>query len=412
MNTSAAVTPHTGHSKSTGERTYWLSIGLLFFAGCSTALHMGKVPSALPLLRAQWELSLTQSGLILSIYSVLIGAGGLMLGILVRRVGYVKFAIVGVATVGIGSLFGAQAEALSWLLLGRAIEGLGWIVAVIALPSLLAALSRPVDRPLVMGIWGAFVPIGAGSMLLLAPSLQQLGGWRLSWWVAAGLSLAAAVLVIFVVRRHTDRLAPLGRDANPAQFSDLRKAVVWLLSGCFFMYSFQFIAVTSYLPTLFVETTNLSLASASTITALVIMANAVGNVVAGILMRRGLAHVPLLVVGALGMGLFALVIFTSAVSPTVRLLCAFGFSALGGLIPGVLFTTLPRAASSVSAVGLLIGLMMQLSGAGQLVGGILIPGAAETFGSWQAAGVVAFCAGVSGALMAWFTRGNRTLVMG
>jgi len=140
------------------QHTQWSVVLLLFAAGCSVALHIGKVPSALPEIRSLWQLTLTQSGLIVSLYSLLIALSGLLLGVLVRRMGYVGFAIAGVSVVGVASVAGAFVQSLPLLLLTRAMEGFGWIVTVVAFPSLLAALSHPSDRVLVMGIWAAWLP--------------------------------------------------------------------------------------------------------------------------------------------------------------------------------------------------------------------------------------------------------------
>ena len=67
------------------DRTEWLAITLLYLVGCTTALHIGKIPVAIPLIREQWQLSLTQTGLIVSLYSILIAISGLLLGLLIRR---------------------------------------------------------------------------------------------------------------------------------------------------------------------------------------------------------------------------------------------------------------------------------------------------------------------------------------
>jgi len=396
----------TARDDSNGP-TQWAAIWLLFFAGCTVTLHIGKAPPALPILRESWQLSLTQTGYIVSMYSLLIATTGLLLGLLVKRAGYCTFAVMGVAVVGVGSILGTQATSLPWLLVSRAIEGFGWIVTVVAVPSLFTALSQPLDRPLVMGIWSAFVPVGAGIMLLLAPLFHAYGSWQLSWWFAGLVSLLAALGVVHITQQYPKRFAHLRAAHSSLDFSDLRKPQVWLLSGCFLAYSFQFLAVTSFLPTLFIETTDIELPTASRLVAVVIMSNAIGNVAAGYLIRKGMDYLPLLVVGALSMGVLALIVFSASAAAPVRLLCAVGFAVVGGIIPGVLFITLPKSASCGASVGLLVGLMMQCSGMGQFLGGISVPAAVEFFDTWQAAGFVALSAGVGGSGLALLTRYTR-----
>ncbi len=384
------------------QQTAWGAVIVLYLAGCTTGLHIGKVPVAIPLIREQWQLSLTQTGLIVSLYSILIAISGLLLGVLIRRLGYVPFAIIGVATVGVGGLLGSFAEGLPLLLIGRSIEGLGWIISVIVLPSLISTLSASKDRSFVLAFWASFLPVGAGSMLLIAPQLQSMGGWQLSWWVASAISLLAASAVIVVTRRHRAQLVPLSRTKVEGNYADLTKPVVWLLSGCFFVYSFGYIPLVSYLPLLLVETSSISLAVVSTIVALVMICNALGSILVGVLSRKGVGYIRLLITGLLGGGLCALLVFAPGSDTFMRITAAVAFSIIGGFVPGVLFSIMPKAASHPSSVGILVGFMMQLSGTGMLLGGIVVPGVVDLFNLWSAAGVTLFLMAVFGSVLAYF----------
>lgn len=389
------------------ERSHWMPILLLFFAGCTVAFHIGKVPAALPELQDYWQLSLTQTSLIVSVYAVLIAILGLALGVLVRRIGYVKFAIVGIGLVGIASIAGSLATDIVGLLVCRAVEGVGWIIAGISMPPLLSALSLPRDQPLVMGIWGAFVPLGAGSMLLLAPTLQAMGHWQLNWQVCGGLSLCAAYIVFVITKRYATAFEHLQGSRAVTDLSDIRDRLIWVISACFFIYSLQFTSVTSFLPTLIIDTSSWSLAHISYVVALIFMSNTIGNLMAGVQMRKGRDPALLLLIGALGMGLCALLVFNASLPMLVRICSAFGFSILGGLIPGTCFALLPQAAKSAAGLGLLIGLMLQFAGFGQLTGPVMLAATVEYFGNWQAAGILALLISLPAALLSFKLRRYR-----
>lgn len=394
-------------SVSAVPRTYWLSVTFLFMAGCSVALHMGKAPSALPVLRDAWDLSLTRTGLIVSVYTALVALLGLPLGLLVRRFGYVRFAFTGIAMAGVGALLGAEVNSLNGMLLTRALEGLGWIITVVSLPSLLTSLSCARDHPLVLGIWGAFVPVGAGFMLFFAPGLQASGGWPLSWRVAGVLSLIAAVSVLVVTRFHRQTLQSLIANDSQIQIASLsvlRKPAVWFMSLAFFIYSFQYMPVIAFLPTLFLESSSLSLATLSYLTAAVILCNSIGNVAAGIYMRRGVSHDRLLTYAAVIMGIALLILYLEVMPLALRFLSVVVFSAVSGIIPGTLFALAPRVAKSSSGAAPVIGLMLQLSGIAQLLGAVLLPFAVEVSGSWLTAGILVCIANILGLL---FARGIR-----
>lgn len=380
------------------EQSNWAAISLLFLSGSTVALHVGKVPPALPELRQYWQLSLTQVSLIVSLYALLIALFGALVGQQVQRFGYVRFAVFGVGLIGIASLVGSQASGLAWLLISRTIEGFGWIVAAISLPALLGAMSSRRDQPLVMGIWGSFVPVGTGAMLLLSPALQSMGQWQLAWQVSGLVSLCAAAIILLISRQQAARLVSLKRSEQRPNYADLRQPALWVICVCFLLYSFQFTSVTSFLPSMLVETSDWALPATSQFVALVVVSNVIGNVLAGVFLKRGVSSKPLLLTGALGMGTGAMLLFNDSLWLELRLCAAFGFAIAGGLIPGTCFALLPRIASSAAGVGLLIGLMIQFIGVGQLLGPIFLAASVELSDNWQGAGYIALIVSFLGVL--------------
>jgi len=375
----------------------------------------------LPLLVDEFSLSLAQAGNLVSIYAVLVAAGGLLCGIFVARLGYVLFAAVGVGICLFSSFAGAYSHSVFMLMFMRAVEGLGWIMGVVAIPVIMSALSTDKDRPVVMGLWGAFMSVGMGTMLLLAPQLQIIGGWRLSWIVAAVLSGAGAIAVLGVCHRHREDLNQLKsvRDrvtqAGPVQpadipmpgvhaFSSRLKAVtIDLRTGgsvaafaCFLCYSLQYVSVTSFLPTLLVEESGMSLSIASFWTALILIPNAVGNICAGWFINRGFKRSTILFTAALLMGGCALAALAIP-NTTVRIIAALAMTGIGGIIPGTLFSTAALLASSAAGIGVIIGFMLTGTGLGNFFGPVLLTRVVEWSGHWYTGGLLCLFAGFVGA---------------
>ncbi len=379
--------------------TSWPAVWALFFAGSSTALHVGKLPAALSLMQAEYSLSLSETGVLVSVYSVMILLLALLLGASVARVGYVRTALLGVSFGVLGSVIGMQAEALALVMASRVVEGLGWILCVLAFPSLMGTLASADDKPVVMGIWGAFMPIGAGSMLFFAPDLQAIGGWRLVWFVSAALSVIAVVLVIVVNAKMKHRFAVLNNKHHHAVLPEVRNISAWALCACFFFYSSMYVSVTTFLPKLLDETSELTIVAAAKWGALIMLSNALGNIIAGRLIRRGYQRSNLLIFGALSMGFFA--VCCLAITHTeMRIVCAMLMSAVGGVIPGTLFATAPLVAVSATATGVVIGIIFTGAGAGQVFGPIAITRVVEMAGDWRAGGFLLLVAGIAGALSA------------
>ena len=87
--------------------------------------------------------------------------------------------------------------------------------------------------------------------------------------------------------------------------------------------------------------------------------------------------------------------------PTVgKFLCVVMFSAVGGLIPGTLFSTAVRLAPSENTVSTTVGFMQQLSAVGQFLGPPLVAWVAVMVGGWQWTWVVTVSLSVIGLWLA------------
>jgi hypothetical protein len=77
----------------------------------------------------------------------------------------------------------------------------------------------------------------------------------------------------------------------------------------------------------------------------------------------------------------------SAATAALRYAAVLLFSAVGGLIPGTLFSLALRVAPGDHAVASTVGFMQQWSAAGQFAGPPLVAAAAVAVGGWQFTGV-------------------------
>lgn len=367
-------------------------------AGIGAALHIGKLPPALPVLERVLGISLLQAGFLLSLVQLAGMSLGLLTGLAVQRVGLRRSMMAGLLLLGCASALGSLADSALWLLASRALEGLGFLWVVLPGPSLLRRLVRSdrIDR--LLGVWGSYMPLGTSLALLLGPWVMLLGthdsGWRV-WW---GLLAAVAVVMAMVLAWRVPEDPPwkgasastgASKSARSSQLLGLtlRSRAAWLMALTFAVYSGQWLAVVGFLPSIYAKA-GLASTTASCLTALAAALNMVGNLAAGRLLERGVRPLLLLGTGFGVMGTGAMLAFGAPLGPWLQYAAVLAFSMVGGLIPATLFALSIRLAPSPAAVSTTVGWMQQWSSAGQFAVPPLVAWVAVTAGGWQWTGWV------------------------
>lgn len=348
----------------------WPRIFGIFATGVAVAFLVGKVPAALPVLRTELGLTLVEAGLLVSLLSLVSGLGGVFIGAMAAVAGQRLTALGGLVVAVAAGIGGSLAVAPGQMLAARAIEGIGFFMCSVSLPALIMQLSDDRRRQSAMGLWGAYLPLGAGIILLAGGVMIALIGWR-GLWVAISVALAVMVAVLVWAAPASE-----ARGARTARFPDMFAAVgltlkapgAVMLALTFGCYSGQYIALTSFVPLILVEEAGWALATAAAAGAIVMLGNALGNVIAGYLLDRDFRRATLIVAAAGAMAIGSALVMSSGLPVPVRLAGALLFSICGGMIPGALFAGVRQHAPSPAHVSTVNGLMLQSSSIGQFIG--------------------------------------------
>ncbi len=133
---------------------------------------------------------------VVNAYLLLLSALLLLGGAAGDRYGRKRLLIGGIAIFALASLFCATAADMSWLLLGRAVQGIG---AAILLPNSLAILGDAftgAERGRAIGIWAAMGAIAGAIGPVLGGFLIDTVGWRAIFLLNLPLAAAAIALAI------------------------------------------------------------------------------------------------------------------------------------------------------------------------------------------------------------------------
>ncbi|SFM19278.1 CynX/NimT family MFS transporter [Variovorax sp. OV329] len=365
-------------------------------AGVSAALHLGKLAPAVPALRDALGIGLVEAGFLLSLVQVAGMTLGLAVGLIADSLGLRRSMLGGLMLLTLagfaGGLVQPGPQALTWLLLFRALEGMGFLLAVMPGPGLIRNLASPAAEKSAMGLWGAYMPVGVAAALLVGPPLIARSGWPGWWWLISAISAVAAVGVLLAVR--PDARKATGAAAAPAWQGrlslTLKKPGPRLLGLAFAVYAAQWMAVIGFLPAIYADA-GVAATWTGVLSSVAAATNIVGNIAGGRFLQAGVAPGRLMRWGYGVMLLGSVGAFAQwghgadawALPSGLRYACVCLFSLGGGMVPATLFMLAVRLAPSSSTVSTTVGLMQQASSLGQFFAPPAVAWLAMRAGGWQ-----------------------------
>lgn len=373
------------------ERRLLLGVlGALTFASVYAHVVMSPV---LTQLAEEFDITTGTAGLVVAAY----GAPGILVAILVGpfsdRIGRKRFLVAGALVSGVFTLFATLATSFAALVLLRAIAGIG---AAVIFPNSSATVgdSFPYrERGRAMSTVIAFNTMASVIGIPAAGLIAEATSWRVSVGLSGALSVAAGVLLIFLLR-------PTTVSASESRFFELYRsilrnssAVAAIVSS--FLGSLFWFAWATYVVVFFESVYGLSRGTASTYALTLGLGVLVGSQVGGRLGDR-IGHKPVVAISIIVSSLLLLVLTTVPVSLAV----ATGLSLLVAAVIGARFATnqtlmteqMPAARGTLlalSAATISFAVVMAAS-----IGGLLI----DAFG-FPAVGLLCLVAGFGSAIV-------------
>ncbi len=356
-------------------------------AGVATALHLGKLPPAVPILQAELGMTLVQAGFLLALIQFAGMCLGLVIGIGADGIGLRRSMVTGLGVLSAAGVASGFTHHVGGLLVLRAVEGFGFLLATVPAPGLLRRIVPAHQVTRILGFWGAYVPFGTAVGMLAGPRVLAASSWPVWWWCVAAATAVMALAVWTRVPADPVRSGTGSAAAVPWRSRaglTVRSRGPWLGALTFGVYAAQWMAVIGFLPTLYAESGWVG-AVGATLTATVAAANVIGNVAAGFLLHRGRRPALVLGLGFAGQAVGTFLAFATVTTgqPVLRYAGALVFSAVGGLIPGGIFGLAPTLAPSEPTISTTVGWIQQWSSAGQVIGPPVVAWLATLLGSWQ-----------------------------
>lgn len=319
-----------------------------------------------PLWRAQWGLSLSELGWLISLLEVGGALFGLLASFILAWAGLRRFLLIGVLTLAAASAVEGLTSDLHILFFARGVEGVGYLLVVIAAPTAIAATADDLSRPRALALRSTFVPVGiavGGGLTGAMLTIMEAPGVMILWAVL----LAATIPVVMRIRVTESR----------AHRTTLPEVAAWISTLGFGLYTVFISMVTMLLPTFLIEQSDATLGQAATAAAFTSLAALPGMVAAVRLMRDGDLHKRSVIRAAsialmLTVPLILLLYRDSGDAVLMRSALAMSAVAISGIVPALMFARLPGLAgartSSDPRIATANGLITQFGAGGAFIG--------------------------------------------
>jgi CP family cyanate transporter-like MFS transporter len=364
--------------------TRWAAVAAAIFAGVIGGFAYGKMAPALPLMKAEFQLSMLQASWLVSAFNALALTCAIVFGLLSDRVGAFRFCLSGVACMLAGGLLGVAAAGPAVLIASRLLEGLGFLAILVSAPALIMSTTAPARRGVAFGIWSAYMPFGSALIIAGSPLLAAGSGWRGVWMAVAGAA-ALCIALLALQRGHYAGATAGTRRSFAIVRRSLSQPVPWLLGLAFAMYVAQYNTLMIWLPTYLLEARGMSSETAAMATALFVIINCIGNVFGGWLVQRRIARGRIIGVTFTLTTLIFCGIFAPGVSDGARYALILLYSVVTGPVPAAALSGGAGYARSPAEVGVLQGLIVQITNIGIFFGPIALAAVVSWSGSWDSA---------------------------
>lgn len=187
-------------------RYQWFIIAIAAFLNALDGYDLVAMAFTANAVTADFGISGTQLGWLLSSALIGVGVGSLLLAPLADRWGRKKLLLIATAIDLVGLLLSAGADSYTELMIFRFFTGIGVGGVLACVTVIVSEYSNSRFRGLAMSIYSAGYGLGASLCGLVASNVIPNHGWHFVFLVGAGLTLVAMILTALFLPESTDYL--------------------------------------------------------------------------------------------------------------------------------------------------------------------------------------------------------------
>ena len=233
--------------------------------------------ATLPLILADLALSDTQGGLLQSLFIVAYSLACVPAGWLGDAGSRLRLIASGVFVWSLATVASGLAPTYGWLLLARAVIGVGEASYAVVTPSLLSDCYPAERRALVLGIFYAAIPVGSALGYIVGGVIGEAHGWRAAFFIAGAPGAVLAFLLLSFTEpvrgaRDTAEVAPSPLGLGPSLRALASRRSYLVNTAAQIIYTFAMGGLATWMPTYLVRERGIPLGSASATFGLLLVA--------------------------------------------------------------------------------------------------------------------------------------------
>ena len=244
--------------------------------------------ATLPLILTGLGISDAQGGLLQSLFIVSYSLVCPLAGWVGDRQPRLRLAAIGVFVWSVATVASGLAPTYAWLLLARAVIGAGEASYAVVTPSLLSDCYAAAQRARVLGIFYAAIPVGSALGYIVGGVVGEAYGWRAAFFISGAPGAVLAFVLLFLTEPRRGAMEPPGAAAPAvvgvrASLRELGRRRSYLVNtSAQIIYTFAMGGLATWMPTYFVRSRGIPLATASaTFGLLLVVAGFAGRLLGG-----------------------------------------------------------------------------------------------------------------------------------
>ncbi len=385
-------------SKSSGYEKIILVV--VFLVSVAAPINQFKVPPMMQQLMTSLDISFATSGWLMSVFALVGVILALPVGQLMERLGIKNTGILALLMLFAGSLTGYFSGNAAMMLTSRVIEGAGMCLISVMAPAAIAAWFPPEKRGLPMGIWAAWVPLGAIVMFNIAPKLGA-ESWGNVWIFSLVYMVVVFVMLLVFFKMPDEDSQPEKSDKAASKKSPYANINIWMLGLVSMVFNLMVLSISTFMPVFLETERGFTLVKASSSASIVMIVALIIGPLTGVLIDIIKSFKKPMLVGLIMAAVMVFFIFSATGGMIYVILALIGVSV--GMISTGLLSAAPEVMKNPATVGIGMSIIMFGQNIGMFAGPAMMGTIIQSFG-WSAVGYVLAPVMVAGALITAFVK--------